>query len=152
MPPKAGTTTNLLNVGQFSIEIDQVSWGFFKSVGGITTETDVIESMVTNKDGLRIIQKIPGQHKYGEITLSRAYTGDDMLYNWRKQVIDGKVNDARRNGSIVAYDTEFNRVAKWDFENAWPSSWKVSDLDAGTNEAMTEELTLTHEGIVQSKP
>ena len=38
----SGTTTELLNAAHFSIEIDKVSWGFFKSISGLSTETDVI--------------------------------------------------------------------------------------------------------------
>src|SRR2546423_3290462 len=135
----SGTTTELLNAAHFSIEIDKVSWGFFKSISGLSTETDVIETQTQTKEGKRIIQKMPGLPKAGELTISRLYTGDDMLYKWRQEVVDGKMGVARRNGSVVAYDVEGHAVAKWDFVNGWPSSWKVSDLEAGTNEAMTEE-------------
>jgi phage tail-like protein len=146
-----GTTTNILTISRFSLEIDQVTWGFFKTVSGISTETDVIETMVTNNSGKRIIQKLPGQHKVGEITCTRVYTGDDYFYAWRQQVIEGKVATMRRNGSITAYNTLDTAVVKWDFINAWPSSWKVSDLDAKTNDAIEETITITHEGISQVK-
>jgi len=151
MPEIDGTTTNILTISRFSLEIDQVSWGFFKTVSGISTETDVIETMVTNNKGMRIIQKVAGQHKVGEITCTRVYTGDDYFYAWRQQVIEGKMKEARRNGSIVAYNSMDTAVVKWDFINAWPSSWKVSDLDAKTNDAMEETITITHEGITQEK-
>src|SRR3954454_2361079 len=112
MMPNSGTTTELLNAAHFSIEIDKVAWGFFKSISGLSTETEVIESMAANKDGRRIIQKMPGLPKAGELTLTRTYTGDDLLYKWRQQVVDGKMTDARRNGSVVAYGVDGTAVAK----------------------------------------
>src|SRR2546425_6932617 len=102
----SGTTTELLNAAHFSVEIDKVNWAYFKSIAGLGTETEVIESLVSNKDGKRVIQKMPGMPKAGELTMVRPYTGDDILYKWRKQVVDGKMTDARRNGSIIAYSVE----------------------------------------------
>jgi phage tail-like protein len=152
MADPTGTVVNLINVSSFSLKIDQVSWGYFKSVGGISTETDVITANVTNEKGMRSIQKMPGQHKYGELTLARVFNGDDKLYSWRKQVLDGHFKKARRGGSILAHDPTGIPVLKWDFVNAWPSHWKVSDLEAGSDDAMTEELTVTHEGLTMGPP
>ena len=44
------------------------------------------------------------------------------MWKWRKLVEEGKIDDARENGSITMYDTDGGAVARWDLINAWPRS------------------------------
>jgi len=62
-------------------------------------------------------------------------------------VEQGDIDTARRNGSIVLYDSRSKEVARWNFMNGWPSKWKGADLNAGENAVAVEEITITHEGM-----
>jgi phage tail-like protein len=135
---------------KFALEIDGVNMGYFKKVAGIESETEVIEYKEATKDGKMIIRKVPGAMKWGDITLDRRIDTSVALWEWRKQVIDGDVDGARRNGSIVSYDSTGAEVARWNFEAGWPSKWKGADFDAGANEVPTESVTITHEGLVRA--
>jgi phage tail-like protein len=84
---------------KFALEIDGVNMGYFKKVAGIESETEVIEYKEATKDGKMIIRKVPGAMKWGDITLDRRIDTSVALWEWRKQVIDGDVDGARRNGS-----------------------------------------------------
>ncbi len=51
------------------------------------------------------------------------------------------------NAVITIYDNAANPQASWSVINAWPKSYKLSDLSADNSEVMIETLTLLHEGI-----
>jgi phage tail-like protein len=65
-------------------------------------------------------------------------------------VEDGKVKDARRNGSIIMYDQELKEQARWNFLQAWPSKISGPTPKAEGNEISLEELTLVHEYITRA--
>ncbi len=94
-----------------------------------------------------IIRKVPGAMKWSDITLERRIDESKALWEWRKQVEDGDVDAARRDGSIVIKDSKKTEVARWNFERGWPSKWTGAELDAGSNEVATEKVTITHEGL-----
>ncbi|MBI4492831.1 MAG: phage tail protein [Chloroflexi bacterium] len=133
------------------LELDGVSIASFREVSGISSETTVIESKETSKDGKTIIKKLPGEHKWGDITFKRGYTKDLTLYKWRQVVLEGKTKDMRKNGSIVVYDYENKEVLRWNFVNAWPSKLSASNLSASGNEVLVEEVTICHEGMARQK-
>ena len=43
--------------------------------------------------------------QWSDITLERRLDSSLELYGWRQLVIDGDIDKARRNGSIMAYDS-----------------------------------------------
>ncbi|HEX3542813.1 MAG TPA: phage tail protein [Acidimicrobiales bacterium] len=145
--PETATSENLLLTARFSLEVDSVHMGFFRECSGLGTESEVVEHLVVNDKGHQIIQKVPGRAKWTDITLKKSMDGAKDLWNWRKEVLDGKYDSFRRNGSIVIYNSENTEVARWNFIHGWPSSWKGSDLSSSSDEVATEELTIAHEGL-----
>lgn len=141
---------DLTTTFKFALEIDGVNLGYFRKCAGIESETEVIEYKEATKEGRMIIRKVPGAMKWGDITLDRRIDSSQSLWEWRKQVIDGDVDSARRNGSIVAYDSKGGEVARWNFEAGWPSKWSGAEFDASANDVATEGVTITHEGIVRA--
>ena len=141
---------DLTTTFKFALEIDGVNLGYFKKCSGIASENEIIEFKEATKEGRMVIRKVPGPMKWGDISLDRRLDSSLALWEWRKQVIDGDVDSARRNGSIVAYDSQSAEVARWNFEAGWPSKWQGADFDAGANEVATESVTITHEGLVRS--
>jgi phage tail-like protein len=104
----------------FSVEVQGVVRGFFTECSGLGSEHEVIEHKVVTEQGQEVVMKIPGRLKWENITLKRGITSAMDIWDWRKQVEDGDVADARRDGSITMYDQELNPVARWEFQNAWP--------------------------------
>lgn len=138
---------DLSNTSIFVLEIDSVEMGSFRKVSGIESETETIEYKEVTKDGKMIIRKQPGAMKWSDITLERRIDSSRDLWEWRKQVIDGDIDKARRHGSIVAKDSKMAEVARWNFTSGWPSKWTGADFDAGANDVATEKVVITHEGI-----
>jgi phage tail-like protein len=131
----------------YQVEIDGVSLGQFQEVSGISIERQVIEHRATLPGGKEVIKKEPGPIKYGDVSLKRAMTDNSELYDWIDQIVKGDLASARRNGSIVQYDTQFGEVNRWNFENGWPSKWEAPSHKANANEVAVESVTITVEKI-----
>lgn len=131
----------------FAVDIQGVIKGYFTECNGLGSEHDIVEHKVINEKGQEIVLKIPGRLKWENISLKRGITSNMDIWNWRKQVEDGNVDDARRDGSIVMYDQNLEEVARWNFERAWPLKVSGPQPKADSNEIGIEELTLVHEYI-----
>lgn len=132
---------------QFSLEIQGVISGYFTEVGGLGSEHEIVEHKVVDKNGHDMVMKIPGRLKWSDITLKRGITSSMDVWDWRKQVEDGDVQGARKNGSVVMYDQSYSQIARWNFSNAWPSKVSGPSLNAQNNEFGIEEMVIVHEGI-----
>jgi phage tail-like protein len=131
----------------FSLEVQGVIQGFFTEVSGLGSEHEIIEHKVVDEKGHDLVQKIPGRLKWGDITLKRGITKNLDVWDWRKQVEDGKVTEARSNGSIIMYNQEGTEVARWNFEKAWPSKVSGPSLKSDSNDLGIEEMVIVHENI-----
>lgn len=131
----------------FAIEMSGVIAGYFTECSGIGSEHEIVEHKVVTETGQEVVMKIPGRLKWENITLKRGITSNMDIWDWRKQVEDGMVDDARREGSIIMYDQQLSPVARWDFEGAWPVKVSGPQPKADGNEISLEELTITHEYI-----
>src|SRR3954468_20392137 len=138
---------DLLTTFNFILEIGGVGVASFRKGSGGEWETEAIEYKEATKGGKMIIRKIPGAMKGSDITLERRIDESKALWEWRKQVEDGDVDKARRDGSIVIKDSQKKETARWNFERGWVSKWTGAELDAGSNEGATEKVTITHEGL-----
>lgn len=135
---------------KFGLEIEGKLSGFFTTVGGVGSESEVVEHKIVNPDtGETIVQKIPGRLTWTEVTLKRGVTSSIDVWDWRQQVIEGKVDDARTNCSIIAYNQSNEEIARWNFDSAWPSKVTGPDMDAGGTDYMVEEMTIVHEGMTR---
>jgi phage tail-like protein len=125
--------------------------GFFTEVSGLGSEHTIIEHKVMTKDGKELVRKIPGRLKWGDIVLKRGITDNMDMWKWRKQVEEGKVAEARMNGSVVMYDQEGKERARWDFFSAWPAKISGPTPKSDSDEIGIEELTIAHEFIERKK-
>lgn len=130
----------------FGVDLSGKSIGFFMECSGLGSENEVIESKVV-QEGREITMKIPGRLKWENIVLKRGITSDLTIWDWRNQVVEGNIDDARVNGSVVMYNQFGDEVARWNFLNAWPVKVTGPTPKADSNEVGVEELTITHEYI-----
>jgi len=135
----------------FAIDIQGVIKGFFTECSGLGSEHEVIEHKVVTEKGQEVVMKIPGRLKWENIVLKRGITSSMDIWDWRKQVEDGKVDGARRDGSIIMFDQTLKEIARWNFERGWPLKVTGPQPKADSNEIGVEELTITHEYIRRVK-
>src|SRR5262245_17358419 len=145
-----GQTKDVELIGSwFTIELDNGIKGTFTDASGFNFETGVVEKTEATLKGDTSTIKRPGTTKYQDITLKRSLGPDKKFWNWAKDIRDGKL-EYRTNGSMVLHDMAGKELSRWTFNNVWPSKWSASDLDVGTDDLMTEEITLAVEELIRS--
>jgi phage tail-like protein len=146
-----GSRTDPLTGYHFYLELDGIAEAQFRECSGLDSESNIIEYKEASKNGVTVIKKVPGELKWSNIVLKRGVTGDMKLWDWRKQIEDGSVDTARKNGSIVLYDQSNNEIARYNFEYGWPSKITGPQLNANNNDIAIEEVTICHEGLKRIK-
>jgi phage tail-like protein len=131
----------------FLVELDGIAQASFTDCSGLSTTTEVIE----NREGGDnvTVRKLPGKTSYDNISLKWGLTSSTELWDWRQQIIDGKV--VRKNGSIVVFDLDNStEVARWNFVRAWPTKWEGPTFSAKGNDIAIDTLVLAHEGLTRA--
>jgi phage tail-like protein len=127
-----------------------VEWGGarigFTEVTGLTLETEVIEYREGNSPEYNKI-KMPGLHKFSNITLKRGtFAGDNEYFEWYNTV---KLNTIqRRDLTISLLNENHEPVVVWKVKSAFPVKIQAPDLKADANEAAIETIEIAHEGLV----
>jgi phage tail-like protein len=123
------------------------STGIFREATGFDSESEVAEIRRSLPNGRTDIIKAAGNTKWGDIELKRGVDRDKSLWNWRKLVIAGKLDDARKNCTITMLDFAGQPVVTYSIINAWPKKYTGAGLKADSNEVAVEGITLCHEGF-----
>ena len=132
----------------------------FMAVSGLSITTEVIPY---REGGMNTTtQKMPGQSDFSPLTMSRGLgNGQGEMWKWMKQLF--VVMQGNRSGTagsdfrhtvdvkVLDHPTAGYRRAKVKAQfrvyNAWPTSVSFSDLDAGANAIIVNQMTLAHEGF-----
>jgi len=90
--------------------------------------------------------KMPGMHKFSNITLKRgSVAGDSDFYKWINTINLTLVE--RRDIIISLLNETHSPVLTWKAKNTFPVKLQASDLKADGNEVAIESLELAHEGL-----
>jgi phage tail-like protein len=135
----------------FSVEFQGQIKGAFRECTGLGSENALVEYKASTEKGEYVILHLPGRMKWNDITLKRGITDAMDMWKWRKLVEQGKIDDARKNGSVVMYSTDGKEIARWNLVRAWPSKLTGPSANAGSNDVAIEELVITHEGYEREK-
>ncbi|WP_376794518.1 phage tail protein [Thermogemmatispora sp.] len=130
----------------FSVEFQGQIVGAFRECSGLGSENEIVEYKASGPRGEFVIKKVPGRLKWTNITLKRGITDSMDMWQWRRLVEQGRIDEARKNGTITMYNQQGEPVARWNFINAWPSKLTGPSANAHHNEVAIEELEITHEG------
>jgi phage tail-like protein len=132
----------------FLVEIDGITRAGFRECSGLDSTQDPIEYREGN-EGLTA-RKLPGLNKYSNISLKWGITDDAELWDWRQQVMNGNIDEARKNGSIVLLDDTGEEKVRWNFREGWPTKWTGPSLNATGSDIGIESLDIVHEGLVKA--
>jgi len=92
-----------------------------------------------------------GRHEYSNLTMIRgAKTGETMLWDWRQKVIDGNIDEARKDIAVTIFDVANSAsLLRYEFEGAWPVNYSPPTLDAsavgGESALAEEEIEIAYE-------
>jgi phage tail-like protein len=127
----------------------RVEWGGerlgFTEVTGLDMQVEAIEY----REGSSLEYsklKMPGMHKFSNITLKRgSVAGDSDFYKWINTINLTLVE--RRDVVISLLNEAHSPVLTWKAKNTFPVKLQASDLKADGNEVAIESLELAHEGL-----
>jgi phage tail-like protein len=142
-------TEELFGAYHFLLEVSGITAdqktiiGGFKTMSGMTSETEIIEFKQGND---KVVRKKPGRTTYSNIVLERGYTATDDLWLWRKNIEDGIID--RRAGTITVLDQDLDTiVASFNFYEGWPSKWYVPELDSDQSGMAIEKVEIAVEKV-----
>jgi len=149
-----GSNNQLYIANGFWLEIDSVKLAMITEVSGLETATDHTEVTQVLKDGKTWMSRVPTRHanKPGTLTMkTKSVEGAEDMWKWRQDVVNGHIEKARRNGSIIIYDSEGKEIGRWNFTGAWPSKMSVGALSAGSNDAVDIEMTVEYDTLAPAQ-
>lgn len=143
MPDAHGPYRN----NRFVLEIDGVARAGFSTANLPENSTEEIEYR-EGDEKRPTPRKLSSLNSYGNLTLEGGTARDAMaLFEWRKLVENGKVDEARTTIAVSLLDEEGSTGARWEFRNAWPRQYDAPDLDGSGNEVAIESVEIVHEGM-----
>ncbi len=122
----------------------------FSEVSGLNAEVTVAEYRAGNSK-VNYVNKLPGIHKAGDVTLKRGVIGAQNLYEWLEKCRNGNLKEAKRNIVIkLQSEDRDSTVVTWKLVSAMPIKWTGPTLTAkGGGDVAIEELVLSVEMVTQ---
>lgn len=128
----------------FIVIISDIPVAGFSDVSGIASETEVEEYKEGGEN--QYVHKLPTITKYGNLILKNGMTNLPLLYNWYKDVVQGKIN--RKEITIILLDPKQLGFKTWTYRDAYPVKWSGPELNANNNAVAIESLEIAHAGPV----
>jgi len=120
----------------------------FTECSGLGSTTEIIETREGGDN--TTVHKLPGKTSYSDITLKWGLTKSSRLWEWRQEIIDGKIAQARKNGAIIVFDMDkHSEVTRWTFTGAWPTRWEGPTFNTAGNDIAIDTLVLAIEKLTR---
>ena len=131
---------------RFVLEIDGLVAAGFSQCDLPAASSGVVEYREGNEPPTP--RKLPGLNTYGPLVLETGVTDRSVeLFEWRTQVEQGEMAEARRAAAVTLLDATGEPAARWVFREAWPARYEAPRLSAMADEVAVERLVVAHEGF-----
>ncbi len=117
----------------------------FQEVSGITADMETEEVACGGEN--RFKYKLPGQIKYGNLLLKRGFiTTSSDLAKWCNETIGGGLIKAISPKTITVklLGKDGKPMVSWDFLNAYPVKWGISEFKSMENAYAIETLEFAY--------
>jgi|SRR5579875_834447 len=160
MPAETVVREDPLVANHFFMEIDGEVISQLSEVSGLDVELEVTDIQQQLSNGQYAQRKTFSKPKWtGELTVKRLSPVDsaqDLLWKWFNAIRDkgmsiSSLDQQRKNGSIVIYDSTLKEIARWNFYNAWPSKISFDSMSVGSNDPISESITIQFEKLERTK-
>jgi phage tail-like protein len=138
---------------RFHIEIDGIDLGGWGKCKGLDVTFD--GKPITQGGVYDHEIYLPGQLKYGTITLERAINPKDSMavQGWLSKMVQNWVysaNGADSGGTAVIklFGADASPVMAWTLRNVYPSKWSGPTLETTTAGIAMEQLAIVHQGFL----
>lgn len=142
MPDRYGPYRN----SRYLLEIDSTIQAGFSEATIPSNSTEATEYREGNERPT--VRKLWSLNQYDNLTLQWGTTDDSIaLFEWRKLVEQGKVDEARRTITLIVLDEEGQEGPRWKFIQAWPINYDAPDMNATDSAVAIESIEIVHEGM-----
>ena len=139
MPDRHGP----LRPNRFKVELDGITIGGFQRVEIPSKRTEQIEYREGNDPAHH--KRLWGKNSYDDLIMERgAKKENGDLYNWRKDVDEGKLDSARKSVAVILQDETGESHLRWEFTNAWPKEYQPPTLQSNTGAGQGNIATETY--------
>ncbi|MFK7876543.1 MAG: phage tail protein [Paracoccaceae bacterium] len=140
--------------GNFNFRVklgnDEVIGGF-SDVSGLNSEINIAEYRAGNSPENHVT-KIPGVHKFENVTLKRGIVDSKAFWDWMKEAWTTGPK-AKRDMKIEMLDEAHQPVQSWVLAGAVPSKYTGPTLaGAGGTEVAMEEWQITYDMMKFDQP
>jgi phage tail-like protein len=113
----------------------------FQEVGGLSVELGVEELIEGGEN--RFSHRLPGPAKYGNLVLKRGMLLGSEVIKWVKNAIYN-FQFQPKDVQVALLNDNHQHLSTWNFVNAYPVKWVVSDFKAQENSLVIETLELAY--------
>ena len=119
----------------------------FQEVAGLTAEIGTEELQVGGEN--RFSYRLPTRSKYSNLILKRGMLTNSGLINWFRDAIEGFIfNPVDINIELLNENND--TLNYWNFKQAYPVKWVISDFKALENSLVVETIELTYQDFTRS--
>lgn len=101
--------------------------------------------------GMVVRTKLPGNVKSGNLTLRRGMTNSTDFWQWFENVQSGKWSKQRKMAALSIYNQANQEIARFELAGAWPTSYKIADVNARSSDIEIEEVEVAFEEFKRVK-
>ena len=127
---------------RFAVVVDDIHHAAFMEckLPSLQVDTEDIKEGGQNT----YVHKLPVRINVGSITLRHGVTRSAELLKWYFQVLDGDIENATRQVTVIVYDVTRKPLATWNFRNAYPIKWSGPTLKTDDNSVAIEEIEFVY--------
>lgn len=136
--------------GNFLLEVDGVEIGMFSAVSGLQLSIQTEDLVEGGQNGFT--RKLPGRMDWPNIVMTRGLIKSDNLFDWLSKTsgegFAAAGNKLKRcTGAITALASDGSRLRAWNLAGCFPVRWKGPEFNVTSNDTLSEELEIAHEGF-----
>ena len=146
MPDRHGP----MRTGRFKVEIDDVEIPGWRSVTIPSRSTEKGEYREGNEPDYE--KQIWGQTTFDDLEMERGVKpGDTAIHDWHQSVVEGRVDEGRKEVAVVLQDEEGEPQIRWEFQEAWVQNYDPPELDASADgDVATESITVAFDKMTRT--
>ena len=124
----------------------------FQEVSGISAELNIEEIAEGGEN--RFKHRVPDRAKYANLVVKRGLVvKNSALAQWCLSTITSDFSSqvSTKTVSVILMDPDGKNLMAWDFINAWPVKWSVSDFKSTDDSVVVESIEFAFSYFVQQK-
>lgn len=145
----------------FTLGDTSVGYAYFLEMDGITSQIAEVSAISIEAKpivikhqspiGQAVAQTVPGKPEPGTFTMKRGLTDKKDWSDWAKLAQEGKIDQARKSGSLVILTYAGQEISRVNFEGAWVTKLEIGAVKAFDTSPLMETATVSYNRVERVK-